>query len=264
MSEAAAPAVRPASTMLLLRDGKDGMEVFMVVRHHQIDFASGALVFPGGSLDPDDQVLAATPDLYFHPDKLDALTLAFRIGALRETFEECGILLARPKGSKSLVSAAQAQQVEDKHRAALCDGKIKFSDILAGEGLVLALDTLVPFAHWITPVGMPKRFDTQFYIARAPEDQLGAHDGHESVDSVWVTPQQALDDTKTGRFKLVFATERNLLKLGENRTVDAALAAARKNNPITVTPEIILGEGKKRQLRIPLEAGYGGDIFDLT
>lgn len=263
MSEAA-PAVRPASTMLLLRDGKDGMEVFMVVRHHQIDFASGALVFPGGSLDPDDRVLAATPDLYFHPDKLNALALAFRIGALRETFEECGILLARPKGSEALVSAAQAQQVENKHRTALCEGKIKFSEILAGEGLVLALDSLVPFAHWITPVGMPKRFDTQFYIARAPEDQLGAHDGHESVDSVWVTPQQALDDTKTGRFKLVFATERNLLKLGENRTVDAALDAARKNNPITVTPEIILGEGKKRQLRIPLEAGYGGDIFDLT
>lgn len=263
MSEAA-PAVRPASTMLLLRDGKDGMEVFMVVRHHQIDFASGALVFPGGSLDADDQVLTSKPDLYFHPDKLDALALAFRIGALRETFEECGILLARPKGSKALVSAAQAQQVEDKHRAALCDGKIKFSDILAGESLVLALDTLVPFAHWITPVGMPKRFDTQFYIARAPEDQLGAHDGHESVDSVWVTPQQALADTKTGRFKLVFATERNLLKLGENRTVDTALNAARTGKLVTVTPEIIPGEGKKRQLRIPLEAGYGGEVFDLT
>lgn len=250
--------------MLLLRDGKDGIEVFMVVRHHQIDFASGALVFPGGSLDADDQVLAAKPDLYFHPDKLDALALAFRIGSLRETFEECGILLARPKGSKSLVSAAQAQQIEDKHRAALCEGKIKFSEILAGEGVVLALDALVPFAHWITPVGMPKRFDTQFYIARAPEDQLGAHDGHEAVDSVWVTPQQALEDTKTGRFKLVFATERNLLKLGESRTVDTALDAARKNKPITVTPEIIPGEGKKRQLRIPLEAGYGGEVFDLT
>ena len=260
----AAPAVRPASTMLLLRDGKDGMEVFMVVRHHQIDFASGALVFPGGSLDPDDHVLAARPELIHHTETLDALALAFRIGALRETFEECGILLARPKGSTALASAKDAKRVEDKHRAALCESKIAFSQILDAEGLVLALDLLVPFAHWITPVAMSKRFDTLFFMARAPEDQLGAHDGHESVDSVWVTPQQALADTKTGRFKLVFATERNLIKLGENRTVDTALDAARKNKPITVTPEIIPSEGKKRQLRIPLEAGYGGEVFDLT
>lgn len=260
----AAPAVRPASTMLLLRDGQDGMEVFMVVRHHQIDFASGALVFPGGSLDPDDHVVAAQTGLIHHTDELDPLALAFRVGALRETFEECGILLARLKGSTAFISAKHAQLIEEKHRAALCEGEIKFSEILANNGLVLALDTLVPFAHWITPVGMPKRFDTMFFMARAPENQLGAHDGHESVDSVWVTPQQALDDTKTGRFKLVFATERNLLKLGENRAVDAALDTARKGKMITVTPEIIPGEGKKRQLRIPLEAGYGGEVFDLT
>lgn len=261
MAEAA--AVRPASTMLLLRDGSDGMEVFMVVRHHQIDFASGALVFPGGSLDPDDHVVAARSELIHYTGQLDLLALAFRVGALRETFEECGILLARPKQSNSLVAAKRVQQIEEKHRAGLCEGKLKFSDIIADEGLVLALDLLVPFAHWITPIGMPKRFDTLFFMARAPEDQLGAHDGYESVDSVWVTPQQALNDTKTGRFKLVFATERNLMKLGENPTVDAALEASRTNRMITVTPEIIPGEGKKRQLRIPIEAGYGGDLFDL-
>lgn len=260
----AAPAVRPASTMLLLRDGSDGMEVFMVVRHHQIDFASGALVFPGGSLDPDDHAAALKPELFANPNTLDAAALAFRIGALRETFEECGILLARPKGSMALISAADAKRVEDKHRAALCESKIAFSEILSTEGLVLALDLLVPFAHWITPVAMSKRFDTLFFMARAPEDQLGAHDGHESVDSVWVTPQQALADTATGRFKLVFATERNLIKLGESRTVDTALDAARKGKMITVTPEIIPGEGKRRQLRIPLEAGYGGDVFDIA
>ncbi len=259
----AAPAVRPASTMLLLRDGSGGMEVFMVVRHHQIDFASGALVFPGGSLDPDDHTVALKQELFTNPNKLDAAALAFRIGALRETFEECGILLARPNGSTALIAATDAKRIEDKHRAALCEGKIAFSEILGTEGLVLALDLLVPFAHWITPVAMPKRFDTLFFMARAPEDQLGAHDGHESVDSVWVTPQQALADAKTGRFKLVFATERNLLKLGENRTVDTALNAARNGRLITVTPEIIAWDGG-RQLRIPLEAGYGGELFDLA
>lgn len=249
--------------MLLLRDGKDGMEVFMVVRHHQIDFASGALVFPGGSLDPDDHAAASRPELYYHPDQLDQTALAFRIGALRETFEECGILLARTKGSAALVSANDAKRVEDKHRAALCEGKIAFSEILSSEGLVLALDLLVPFAHWITPVVMSKRFDTLFFMARAPEDQLGAHDGHESVDSIWVTPAQALADTKTGRFKLVFATERNLIKLGESGTVDAALQAARAKPIVTVTPEVVARDGGRRLL-IPLEAGYGGDVFDLS
>ena len=256
------PAVRPASTMLLLRDGRDGMEVFMVVRHHQIDFASGALVFPGGSLDPDDHVVAAQPALMQHNGGNDASALAFRVGALRETFEECGILLARQKGMTALVSADHAKQIEDKHRAALCDGKITFSEILAQENLLLALDLLVPFAHWITPVAMPKRFDTLFFMARAPDAQLGAHDGHESVDSVWVTPESALADAKTGRFKLVFATERNLIKLGESRNVDEALATARTRPMVTVVPELLTTE-KGKQLRIPLEAGYGGDVFNV-
>src|ERR671918_766328 len=102
--------VRPASTMLLPRDGTEGMEVFMVVRHHQIDFASGALVFPGGSVDADDHVIAQDPALCGDSNSLDAAALAFRIGAVRETFEECGILLARPKGSNELVPVARADE----------------------------------------------------------------------------------------------------------------------------------------------------------
>src|SRR5436190_18656845 len=105
MSTQPAVAVRPASTILLLRDAADGMEVFMVVRHHQIDFASGALVFPGGSIDADDHEIAKTPELCGASGGLDAAALAFRIGAVRETFEECGILLARANGSNALVSA---------------------------------------------------------------------------------------------------------------------------------------------------------------
>src|SRR5262245_44562020 len=93
-------AVRPASTMLLLRDGAAGMEVFMVVRHHQIDFASGALVFPGGSIDADDAVVARDPVLSGPHAGLDEAAVGFRVGAVRETFEECGILLAREKGSQ--------------------------------------------------------------------------------------------------------------------------------------------------------------------
>lgn len=255
-------AVRPASTMLLLRDGADGMEVFMVVRHHQIDFASGALVFPGGSVDADDHEIAKDSALCGAGDGLDALGLAFRIGAVRETFEECGILLARPKGSSELVSAARASEIETKHRTALNKGERSFSEILRVEGILPALDLLVPFAHWITPVGMPKRFDTHFYLAVAPADQLGAHDGTESVDSIWVNPTAAVEGAKTGRFKLVFATERNLIKLGKQGSAQAALDGARAAPVVTVCPEIIRGE-KSRQLRIPADAGYDGSVFEM-
>jgi 8-oxo-dGTP pyrophosphatase MutT (NUDIX family) len=257
-----AVAVRPASTMLLLRDGAQGMEVFMVVRHHQIDFASGALVFPGGSVDADDHEIAKDTAFYSGGDGLDDPGKAFRVGAIRETFEECGILLARAKGSNALVTASRADAIADAHRVALNKGERKFSEILANEGIVLALDLLVPFAHWITPLGMPKRFDTHFYIAVAPADQLGAHDGHESVDSVWLRPNEAVEGAKTGKFKLVFATERNLIKLGKQATAAASLAAARNDGVVTVCPEVVRGE-KSRQLKIPAEAGYDGSVFEM-
>ena len=107
-----APApVRLASTILLLRDGAEELEVFMVVRHHQIDFASGALVFPGGSLDPDDSALAADPTRYADAPGLDATARAFRIAAIRETFEECGVLLARPRGSTALIDGARCAKL---------------------------------------------------------------------------------------------------------------------------------------------------------
>jgi 8-oxo-dGTP pyrophosphatase MutT (NUDIX family) len=254
--------VRPASTMLLLRDGADGMEVFMVVRHHQIDFASGALVFPGGSIDADDHAVARDPALHSRSDGLDAAALAFRVGAVRETFEECGILLARPQGSTELVSAARAGEIEARHRVALNKGERTFSEVLKAEGVVAALDLLVPFAHWITPLGMPKRFDTHFYLAVAPADQAGAHDGHESVDSIWVGPNAAVEGAKTGKFKLVFATERNLIKLGKQNSTAASFEVARKERVVTVCPEVIRGENS-RQLRIPAEAGYDGSVFEM-
>jgi 8-oxo-dGTP pyrophosphatase MutT (NUDIX family) len=255
-------AVRPASTMLLLRDAAAGMEVFMVVRHHQIDFASGALVFPGGSIDADDAVVARDAALAGKHPGLDEAAVAFRVGAVRETFEECGILLARDKGSQQLVTAARASEIEAEHRTALNKGEQKFSDIIRTSGIVPALDLLVPFAHWITPLGMPKRFDTHFYLAVAPADQLGAHDGSESVDSVWVRPNEAVEGAKTGKFKLVFATERNLIKLARHTTAATSLDAARKDGVVTVLPEVIRGE-TSRQLKIPAEAGYDGSIFEM-
>src|SRR3979409_1762798 len=159
MTEAVTP--RPASTILLLRDSavtSGELEVFMMVRHYEIDFNSGALVFPGGSVDKGDNEIITRPELYSGGEGLDVASLSFRIAAIRETFEESGILLARPRDSKTLVDAKRASEIEAASRARLCDGKTTFSKVLADSGMVLALDELVPYAHWITPAGMPKRF----------------------------------------------------------------------------------------------------------
>ena len=255
---------RDASTILLLRDSTAAkeIEVFMMVRHYEIDFNSGALVFPGGSVDKNDREIIANPKLYSGGEGLDDAGLSFRIAAIRETFEESGILLARPKGSKALVDAGRAREIEAAHRGELNEGKITFLKVLTGNGMLLALDELVPYAHWITPQGMPKRFDTWFFLAAAPPDQLGAHDGKESTDSIWVSPREALAGGETGRFKLPFPTTRNLIKLGKQSNVKAALDDSRGKSIVTVMPVMTRLNGG-RQLRIPKEAGYDGELFEV-
>jgi 8-oxo-dGTP pyrophosphatase MutT (NUDIX family) len=255
------PAARPAATVLLLRDRPAGLEVFMVVRHHAIDFAGGALVFPGGRVEETDQELADRPQDCPNPDGLDANALAFRIAAIRETFEECGVLLARPHGSRDLIDAATLRRLEDQHRATLNAGSIGFDAVLGSEGLLPAPDLLVHFAHWITPAHQPKRYDTHFFLAEAPEAHLAVHDGQEAVESIWITPEQALADAAKGKYRLVFATAKNLEKLGRSRTVDEAMSTARTARVVTVQPKGTKLEGGRRLLRIPEEAGYGGGEF---
>jgi 8-oxo-dGTP pyrophosphatase MutT (NUDIX family) len=257
-----ATIARPASTILLLRDNSEGIEVFMMVRHHEIEFSSGALVFPGGSVDTADREIIAKPELYSGGEGCDAAALSFKIAAIRETFEESGILLARPGGSKDLVEAKQAASIEASHRAAVSERKTTFLKVLIDSGMVLALDELVPYAHWVTPEGMPKRFDTWFFLAAAPPQQLGAHDGKESIDSLWLSPREALAGGESGRFKLPFPTARNLIKLGKQLSVKAALDDARGRPVVTVMPVMTSLNGG-RQLRIPLEAGYDGELFEM-
>jgi len=257
-------APRDASTILLLRDSKAAgeIEVFMMVRHYEIDFNSGALVFPGGSVDKNDKEIIERPELYTGGEGLDAAALSFRIAAIRETFEESGILLARPNGSTSLVDAGRASEIEAAHRADLNDRKTTFLEVLTDNGMLLALDELVPYAHWITPEGMPKRFDTWFFLAAAPPDQLGAHDGRESTDSIWLSPREALEGGESGRFKLPFPTTRNLIRLGKQARVSEALEDSRGKSIVTVTPVMTRLNGG-RQLRIPKEAGYDGELFEV-
>jgi 8-oxo-dGTP pyrophosphatase MutT (NUDIX family) len=252
---------RPAATIVLLRDSPHGMEVFMVVRHHAIDFASGALVFPGGRVEETDFLLAADAVLCSNPAGLTTDAMAFRLAAIRETFEECGVLFARPRPLDDLIDAERLRAVEQTYRAALAEGRISFSRVLTDNDLRPATDLLTHFAHWITPRHQPKRFDTHFFLALAPSEHLAVHDGAESVDSVWTTPRQALTDTAAGRFKLVFATQMNLMKLAHFETAGEAIGFARTASVVTVLPEVDRIDGARRVMRIPLEAGYGAAEF---
>jgi 8-oxo-dGTP pyrophosphatase MutT (NUDIX family) len=241
------PAVPlPAATLLLVRDGARGLEVLMTTRHAAAGFAAGALVFPGGKVEAAD---AALRPRCAGLDGIDAANAAYRVAAVRETFEECGMLLARRDGFAELICEAEL----DALRAA---GAAGLAALLEAEGLTLACDMLAPFAHWITPVDRPKRFDTHFFIAAAPPDQQTRHDGREAVDARWVAPAEVIAEADAGRVNLVFATRMNLLRLARSRSSIETLEAARRDPIVTVLPEVVrTAAGVK--FRIPLEAGYG-------
>jgi len=253
MSEATKPSVVPvpAATILLLRDGDEGLEVFMVKRHHQIDFVAGALVFPGGKLERGD----SDPALDKLSDGGASWTPQMRAlgaGAIREAFEESGILLARDANTGAMVTAERLEALEP-YRAKLDKREIALADMLAKEGLRLALDRLVHFAHWITPDNMPKRFDTHFFLAESPIGHAGSHDGRESVDSIWITPGRAVSDRK--HWNVIFPTKLNLMKLDNSETVAAAIAAAKSDKVLPVTPWIENGPDGQ-MLKIRDDAGY--------
>ena len=253
----------PAATVMLLRDGAHGMEVFMIVRHEKSDVHAGALVFPGGRVDPEDYDLAADPVVCPAQEGIDAFMATLRVAAVRETFEECGVLLARGRGDERLVRGERLRDIEAAHRDAIMRGERTFGALLAAENLVLAPETLVYFAHWITPERRPKRFDTHFFLAPAPADQVAVHDGYEAVDSVWIAPAAALERAGAGAYQLRFPTQMNLQKLGRQQSSAAAMAAARASRVVTVvTQQELAGDGT-RVLRIPLEADYGGELFEV-
>lgn len=252
---------RPATTVLLLRPSRRGdkaspLEVFMVVRHHQIDSFSGAIVFPGGKLeeaDGDKRLRARSGG----PDTISDDELKFRIAGVREAFEECGVLLARKRGQKALIAAADLKPIEDRWRARLAKDEASILDLVEAEDLELATDLMTPYAHWITPTFVPKRFDTWFFLAEAPEDQVALHDGSESTDSVWIGAQEAIDEATAGKRTLVHATQKNLELLAEGGTVAGAIAAAAVRKIVTVQPWVESRDGK-RYLHLPPDAGYRG------
>lgn len=253
---AAAPKpALPSSTMLMLRDDAEaGLQVFMVKRNYAIDFASGALVFPGGKLAEGD----SDPRLGNHlrQGRLGADLLPYALGAIRESFEESGLLLAREKGSDRFLDAARVEKL-DGWREPLNKGEKTLLDLAEAEGIEYAVDAVVPFAHWVTPVSMPKRFDTWFFLAPAPADQIGSHDGGESVESEWINPNTALAEWEAKTKTIVFATRMQLVKLGRSRTSSDAFKASAADPIMTVMPVLDKDAPGEPHLRIPAEAGYG-------
>lgn len=259
MSKEPVPPV-PAATLMLIRDGADGLEVFMVERHHQIDFATGALVFPGGKIDKGDYAPGLRA-LCENAQEFSDLELAIRVGGIREAFEECGVLLAHAANGSGLVSAERLRDLAH-YRQKLVNGEVEMLEFLTTEKLVLMPQHLVPFAHWITPPMMPKRFDTYFFVIETPADHIAIHDGHESVDSVWLKPAQILEDANAGRRTVVFPTRVNVQKLGRSGNVAEALRNARASRIVTVLPRVIKRDDGP-YLQIPEEAGYDVSIIPM-
>jgi 8-oxo-dGTP pyrophosphatase MutT (NUDIX family) len=200
MAESPTIAPLPAATVTLVRDAPLGLEVLMLQRSMSLAFMPGVYVFPGGGLDPGD----SAPELHALCTGLDDSAasgalgvarggLAYWVAAIREAFEEAGILLAYDAtGGTVSLNGAGAERLLAR-RGALGGKRGSFASFAREEGLTLAVDRLHYFGHWITPVGSPRRFDTRFFMAIAPEDQEARHDNRETIAHVWVRPQDALD-----------------------------------------------------------------------
>lgn len=218
----------PAATLILLRDGPEGLELLVMERHPGLRFAPGATVFPGGRLE------AADHEPHWQtrwPDGDPPADLAHRVAALRECAEECGLLLSRDP----LAPAAL-----DGVRRALATGE-GFAVALARAVAVPALDRMALLARWVTPEMLPRRFDTLFFLAPAPEGQQPVCDGGEAVDALWVTPRRLLAAEEAGRRRLVFATRMTLLRLAGCPDMAAAMACARPDGgfPPPILPRLV-------------------------
>lgn len=242
--------IKPAATILLLRDDPE-FEVLMVKRHHQIDFASGALVFPGGKSHAGDHDPAWAERALGFGD-YDAEQRGLRIAAIREVFEEAGILL----GVRDDGSPIGGESAPLEVRAKVDAGELAFLDVVRELGVSIDLNALTIFARWITPPLTPKRFDTWFYAAVAPDDQLAACDGRETVDAEWISPKEVLRLALAGERKVIFPTRMNVQLLAEAASADDCVARANDRTLVTVEPQIQDRPGGK-VLVLPPDAGYG-------
>ena len=235
MTVAAEP--RPASTVVLLRPSASRFEVFLVRRSDSIAFMGGAHVFPGGRVDPADRVPdaqsltdGAESSAVRMPDIPSEEAIAHHVAALRELFEEAGALLARKNGRVVTIDGDSPNRFT-AHRHNLLAGTTTFTDIVGAEGLRLALDELTYFAHWVTPEVEIKRFDTRFFVARAPEGQTPVHDDGETIHSEWLDPAEAIERSRREEIALPPPTWTTLSALARFDSIDEVVHWA-KGKPI--------------------------------
>jgi 8-oxo-dGTP pyrophosphatase MutT (NUDIX family) len=226
----------PAATVIVMRERSGVPELLMVERAAAMAFAGGALVFPGGRVDPGDRALAE-----LHGG--DAQENAHRIAAIRETLEEAGVAVGLAPTGKMLAMRERLYAGEP------------MGDLLREAGSALALDALVPFARWL-PSGMKHRiFDTRFYLARAPDNAEPLVDGNENVRVFWASARAVLAMAERGEAHLIFPTRRNLERLALFSRFDDAVADARAHPVRTITPWIET-RGDTQYLCIPDDLGY--------
>ena len=226
--------IRPAATVILVRDADHGYEIFMLRRTSQAAFAGGMFVFPGGRVDGDDHLHSydhwrCGPAECQLPQQqaLGAEWRGFWIAGIRESFEEAGLMLAYDRSGELLSYADRALRERfEGYRRPLHSGALSLQDICEREDLRLAVDRIHFFNRFITPMGRPRRFDTRFFVAEAPPGQTGRHDAHETVDSIWISPQQALARNDAREFDLMRVTRKQLEDLAVYESKQALLAAA--------------------------------------
>ena len=238
---------KPAATLILVRDAPDGVELFMVQRAGSMSFAGGAMVFPGGKVDESDMRLAEDPTLAIGFDTLGRADAYARVAAMRETFEEAGVLLSEGPPVDAETRAAW--------RSRLTHHQADYADFLRVAGHRLDAARTIPFAHWVPPENLQRRFDTLFYVAVMPDDQVAEHDGHEAIGSRWVAAETALRLGVEGQYALMFPTRRNLERLGLHTTTQALIEAARGTPVRRIQPFVEERDGEPH-LCIPEGYGY--------
>jgi len=263
--------VRPAATVMLVRDGEGEapLEVLMVRRSLESEFVSGAYVFPGGGLDQSDGAGAEAFCVGRTDESASALLgidrggLAYWVAALRECFEEAGILLAyRADGSLLSLGDEAEERRFAEYRRALNGGELSLFELCERESLTLAADRLFYFAHWITPAGSPRRYDTRFFLAASPPEQSPLHDAAETIASMWVRPADAIARYQAKEIELVLPTLRNLRAIGQFETSAALLEdVARQATVTTVAPRYVNDE---YGTRIVLPGDQGDEIVDMA
>ena len=251
----------PAATVTLVRDTADGMEVLLLQRNHQSGFMPGMFLFPGGAIDPGDEHAAVVSRCHGLDDavassalNLERGGLAYWAAAIRESFEEAAVLLAYGENGE-LVNPGDAGHSERfaEYRRKLNAGEDVLPQMLEHEGLRLATDRLTYFSHWITPVTAPRRYDTRFFAAVAPDDQEALPDNVEAIHHVWVRPAKAVERHRAGEFNMRTPTIRTLEVFAPFETADALMAHLRSLREI---PTILPRVGDKGKPLLPGEPGY--------